>query len=252
MSVDETVYAAPQSALDRPVAGSVRSLEDAIEGDWDFDIVDVMSEAWQKISGAKGAMWVGILVMYAASFVLQMVGAGIAAAFGEGSFLGTSIAVLVQLGGQAISWIVTAGVYYYAIKWSAGDRSATATDVLSGFSIAGPLIGVYLLMVLLTALGFVLLILPGIYLAIAYSLATPLVIERGLGVWEALETSRKAITNHWFKVFGLGLLASLAAGLGIVVTLGIGVVWAMPFFFMVYGVLYNRIFGYSGAGETAG
>jgi len=221
MSMDESVYAAPQSALDRPVEAGARSLEDAIEGNWDFDIMEVMSEAWQKISGAKGAMWVGILVMYAATFVLQMVAGGIAAALGEGSVLGIAIALTVQLAGQAIAYVVT-------------------------------LLGVYLLMTLLAMVGFLFLILPGVYLIIAYSLAAPLVIDRGLGVWEALETSRKAITNHWFKVFGLGLLASLAAGLGMVLTLGIGIVWAMPFFFMVYGVLYNRIFGYAGAGAAAG
>ena len=66
MSMDESAYAAPQRALDRSVEAGARSLEDAIEGNWDFDIMDVMSEAWQKISGAKGAMWVGILVVYAA------------------------------------------------------------------------------------------------------------------------------------------------------------------------------------------
>jgi len=252
MSMDESVYAAPQSALDRPVEAGARSLEDAIEGNWDFDIMEVMSEAWQKISGAKGAMWVGILVMYAATFVLQMVAGGIAAALGEGSVLGIAIALTVQLAGQAIAYVVTAGVYYYALKWAAGDQSATATDVLVGFSVAAPLLGVYLLVTLLAMVGFLFLILPGVYLIIAYSLAAPLVIDRGLGVWEALETSRKAITNHWFKVFGLGLLASLAAGLGMVLTLGIGIVWAMPFFFMVYGVLYNRIFGYAGAGAAAG
>lgn len=252
MSMDESAYAAPQRALDRSAEAGARSLEDAIEGNWDFDIMDVMSEAWQKISGAKGAMWVGILVVYAATFVLRMVAGGIAAALGEGSVLEFTIVLTVELAGQAIAYVVTSGVYYYALKWAAGDPSATATDVLVGFSVAAPLLGVYLLMTLLAMVGFLFLILPGVYLMIAYALAAPLVIDRGLGVWEALETSRKAISNHWFKVLGLGLLASLAAGLGMVLTLGIGVVWAMPFFFMVYGVLYNRIFGYAGAGAGTG
>ena len=34
----------------------------------------------------------------------------------------------------------------------------------------------------------------------AYLLAIPLVVERGLSPWQALEASRKAITQHWFKV----------------------------------------------------
>ena len=254
MSVDETVYAAPGSALERPPEGSARSLEDAIAGNWDFDIMDVLSESWQKLSGAKGAMWVGFLISYAITFVLQLVVGGMLGIdndpnAGAGAIAGVMV---LSLGGQAITFIVTGGIYYYAIKWSAGDHSATATDVLAGFSVALPLLGMWFLMILLIWVGFLLLILPGLYLTLAYSLAAPLIVERGLGIWEALETSRKAITNHWFKVFGLGLVATLAALLGTVVTLGIGLIWAAPFFFMVYGVLYNRIFGYSGSGATAG
>ena len=252
MSMDESVYAAPESALDRPVESSARSLEDAIEGNWDFDIMEVIREAWDKTSGAKGALWVGLLITYAASFVMQFVGVGVGAAVGSESALGLSLIFGLQFLGQAVAIVVTTGMYYYAIKWTAGDTSAEAKDILSAFSIAGPLIGMWLLMVALIMVGFVLLVLPAFYLMIAYILAGPLVIERGLGVWEALETSRKAITNHWFKVFGLLAIAGFAMTLGTIFTLGIGMIWAMPFFFLLYGVLYNRIFGYSGAGGAAG
>jgi hypothetical protein len=35
------------------------------------------------------------------------------------------------------------------------------------------------------------------------------VADRGLGFWEALETSRRAATRHWFKLFALFILSFL-------------------------------------------
>jgi hypothetical protein len=52
-------------------------------------------------------------------------------------------------------------------------------------------------------------VLPGIYLQIAWLLALPLVADRGVGFWEGLETSRRVVTRHWFKVFALFVVAFL-------------------------------------------
>ena len=72
-----------------------------------------------------------------------------------------------------------------------------------------------------------LLLIPGIYLSIAYRLAIPLVVERGLSPWQALEASRKAISQHWFKVFGLFFVLMLIMLLSMI-PLGIGLIWTLP------------------------
>ncbi len=252
MSIDETVYAAPESALARPDSAHARSLESAIAGDWDFDIGEVMSEAWRLVAGSKGVIWVGLLIAFAINVVLSMVGGLAAVALPESPEIAMGVSVVFQLGGQAVVWVLTGGLYLYAIKRAADQESASVNDVLSALPLFLPLAGVMFLSTLLTFVGFVLLIIPGIYLAIGYMLALPLKVERGLGIWEALETSRKSIQNHWFKVFGLGLVTAIAVGLGSLITLGIGMIWAWPFFILVYGVLYHRIFGYSGAGSAQG
>jgi len=96
-------------------------------------------------------------------------------------------------------------------------------------------------------IGFLLLVLPGIYLSIAYVFALPLIADKGLDVWEAMELSRKAVTKNWFKVFGLMLLLGLIFGLG-ALTLGIGLIWAIPLMFVtLYGLLYPLIFDGVGA-----
>jgi uncharacterized membrane protein len=73
-------------------------------------------------------------------------------------------------------------------------------------------------------------------------LAIPLVIDRGLSPWQAMEASRKAITQHWFKVFGLiftlGLMILVSA-----IPLGIGLIWTLPLTVICMGILYRTIFG---------
>jgi hypothetical protein len=63
-----------------------------------------------------------------------------------------------------------------------------------------------------------------------------------MDVWEAMELSRKTVTKHWFKVFGLMFLLSILMGLG-ALAFGIGLIWAVPLMFVtLYGLLYPLIF----------
>ncbi|NQD95394.1 hypothetical protein HP532_22315, partial [Pseudomonas sp. CrR25] len=105
-----------------------------------------------------------------------------------------------------------------------------------------PLVVTAVVMMLLIYVGMILLIIPGLYLAIAYMLAIPLVVERGLSPWQALEASRKAISQHWFKVFGLFLVLGVITMLS-AIPLAIGLVWSIPLFVIAMGVLYRTIFG---------
>ena len=66
-------------------------------------------------------------------------------------------------------------------------------------------------------LGFLCLILPGIYLFVAWIFTFPLIVDRRLDFWPAMRLSRKIISKHWWKFLGflivLGLinLAGMAA-----------------------------------------
>jgi hypothetical protein len=52
-------------------------------------------------------------------------------------------------------------------------------------------------------------LLPGIYLLIAWLFSIPLVADRRLGFWDAMELSRRTANRHWFKLFGLCIIAFL-------------------------------------------
>ena len=103
-----------------------------------------------------------------------------------------------------------------------------------------------LLMYLMILIGFVLLIIPGIYLMIAYFMAMPLVVEKGLSPWQALEVSRKTITHRWFSVFFFSIVMTLILIISMI-PLGIGVIWTAPMMMIAYGIMYRNMFGVEAA-----
>ena len=123
----------------------------------------------------------------------------------------------------------------------ARDESLEISSVLNYFSMVLPLLLVYIAMSVLILLGLLLFILPGIYLSIAYFFSYALVVDKGLGVWEAMELSRKTVTEQWFKFFGLALLSILLIIIS-AIPLGIGLIWSIPSIYIAYGLLYHHLF----------
>jgi hypothetical protein len=53
------------------------------------------------------------------------------------------------------------------------------------------------------------LIIPGVYLAVAWIFSVPLVADKRLEFWSAMELSRKVVTRVWFPILGLMIVALL-------------------------------------------
>lgn len=120
---------------------------------------------------------------------------------------------------------LTGGLMAMFLKIGRGQPAGMA-DVFSGFGPRFlPLMLAGLVGTLLTSVGWVLCLLPGLYLWVAWQFAYLLVIDRGLDFWPALETSRRVITNHWWHMLGLlivcwllNLLGTLLCLVGVLVT----------------------------------
>jgi hypothetical protein len=89
-----------------------------------------------------------------------------------------------------------------------------------------------------------LFLLPLIYFSVAYAFAIPLIVERKLGFWDAMETSRRLITRKWFAFFGfsiiLGLINLLGFSLG-----GIGLILTLPLSMTAMAAAYEYIVGFA-------
>ncbi len=66
-----------------------------------------------------------------------------------------------------------------------------------------PLIGLFVLIGFLLVFGFVIFIIPGIYLMIVLSLASTILIFERKGILEAIGRSFKLIKGKWWSTFGL-------------------------------------------------
>ena len=143
--------------------------------------------------------------------------------------------------GIPFTYPLLAGITLLGIRRSVNAK-ITAGSVFQAYAKTIPLALLGITLMALTILGYVLFIIPGIYLSVAYLMSTSLIIDRNMGVWEALETSRKAITKHWFKIFFLYLLLGLMFALAMLPLL-IGLIWMLPLMLIVHGTLYKRMFG---------
>lgn len=250
------IYEAPGANLSEntvPFEGG-SSVEDGIAGNYDFSIGGILGEAWEKTSGSKGTVWLAVLLYGVTIAVVSFAVDFVLGKFGLHRFQphsGDTIQSAISFAAASTLlkvWIMApllAGWWMLSVKLAV--RAPTqATDIFSYFSKMLPLVGTMLLFYLMIIIGTCFFVLPGIYLSIAYTLALPLVVEKNLSPWQALEASRKAVTHHWFGVFGLYIVMGLIIMLS-TIPLFIGLIWTIPMMALTSGILYRNVFGYQGA-----
>jgi hypothetical protein len=226
------------------------SLENGIAGNYNFSIREIIKEAWAKTKGTKGTIWLALLLYMVVFGALSLIVDFILRKFGlsqaPGVSAGTKATYMVvsQLIFIWVSLPLTAGLWMLGLKLVV-RAPVTSTDIFNYFPKVLPLVATTLLMYLMVIIGICLLVLPGIYLAVAYVMAVPLVVEKNLSPWEALEASRKAITHRWFRVFGMYFAFMIILVLSIL-TIGIGFIWVVPMMTLAMGIMYRNIFGYEG------
>jgi hypothetical protein len=106
--------------------------------------------------------------------------------------------------------VLYGGLYLIFLNRIRG-RPASIGEVFAGFSFGfAQLMLAGFLCKLLATIGLCCcLVLPGLYLVIAWVFSVPLVADKRLEFWSAMELSRKVVTRVWFETFGLVLVAFL-------------------------------------------
>ncbi len=221
----------------------VLTTDDVELGDYDFSIGAILSESWKRTNGLKGAFWAaGAIAVFAILGLSIFVGGGMSVVVGNAdSIAGVLSSVLLQLVIMAVMYPYAAGVMMLGIDRSV-DLPVSYKSVFGYFPYTLPLLAVAVLMSVLITIGFLLLLAPGIYLSLAYIFAVPLVVEKNLGIWEAMETSRRKVTRHWFKLFFLFLIMGIILFIS-ALPFGLGLIWTYPMTVAMVGVLYRDIFG---------
>ena len=206
---------------------------------YDFDIIEITKEGWRRMEGVKGVFVTAFAIYVVIAVAVQMVlGIVFPSPAENPDFANQTIVTILS---YPVLMPLLTGMIMMAIRHVRGE-SIVFQDVFGYYGMTWTLALAALLIYVMTVAGLLFFILPGIYLSVAYIFTLPLIADKGMGVWDAMELSRKTVTQHWFKVFGLMMLLSLGLMAGFV-TFGIGLIWAVPLMLVtLYGLLYPIMF----------
>lgn len=232
------------------------SVERALKGDYHIDIKAILNEAWQQTLRARVSINLGL------GFALLL---GMLVSFVTSNYLGGIEAVLkdpqasmiLNVVVTVVIWPFVAGVEMMGVLHAIGMK--TQTKLIFSFLKRGSWVALCALLTsLVISIGFQLLILPGVFLAVVLSLTIPLVVEKKMTPMKAIMLSVQALRFKWFQIFALysvlfiGLIllilpiALLAESELVPIAIMfflIGLSFLAPLYYNVKGVLYREIFG---------
>lgn len=146
--------------------------------------------------------------------------------------------------GQGISFLfnafMVAGVTRIALKELGGQR-ATLSD---GFSVLAngfiPAFIAWFLTTILTMMGAVFLLLPGIAIAVLLMATTPAILDQKLSVVDAMGWSFQNAKNHFWQILGVMLLGGILIFLGMCMCY-IGFFVTMPLYVVLTTMIYHQL-----------
>jgi hypothetical protein len=109
--------------------------------------------------------------------------------------------------------IVTAICIYALRPIANGEQPGALQALVSGFEAFTPLFLAVVLAAIGIAAGFVLLVIPGIYLAVRLFFVPQTVVIDGARGVDALRESSDIVRGFWWRTFGLIVMINLAAAL---------------------------------------
>lgn len=161
------------------------------------------------------------LWMVLAYFVVA--GVGVGARVGIGMATSQVAGLVVQfLWSLVVVTPLAAGLAYAYLEGVRGTEPGT-DELLAGFQHVVPLVAASILVGIAVSIGFILLILPGIYLGVRLIFTMLLVVDRDMGALEAMKASWGHTSGEVLDLFLLGL-ASVVILVGGTLLLVVGLV----------------------------
>lgn len=129
----------------------------------------------------------------------------------EGFFGYLGLTVVVNM--LAYAWLNTITLTYVN-EYLKGNTDITPTTVFTAsLSKFVTVVASYFLVGIIIMIGFVFLIIPGIYLSVALTLVTAILIFENKSISESIGRSIKLISGKWWSTFGLMFVMGFVVGL---------------------------------------
>ena len=150
------------------------------------------------------------------------------------------IPILGQLAALLIAGPYTLGVATFSLSL-AREEDARFEQVFKGFNNFASALGLYFLMSIIVFLFMLLLIVPGVIRAIAYSMSYYILADNPeMGAMEVLDESKRMMDGYKMKYFRL-LMRYFGLAILCIFTLGIGFLWLAPYIQVTNAKFYEDL-----------
>ena len=172
-------------------------------------------------------------------------GVEIAIYIGTNVFRDSPVEVLLTIIGAVVNvsvgtWI-GAGQAHLFLRVARGERPEFS-ELFSGARWFWKILGASILFGLITLVGYVLCIVPGVIAALMFSKYYMLIIDRDVGVMDSLDTSRTLTTGNKLTLFLIGLVL-LALAILAVIPCFLGFIVLVPYTALLFAVVYLAMTG---------
>lgn len=196
----------------------------------DFDKVGLIKDSWTLVK--KNVRLIALLIL--AFFVYQVI-QGIV----QGFFRESIIAALISLAFTVVTLFLEIGFIKIILKIVDGHK-AQIQELWAYPQYLLRMIGATIIYGLIVLAGFILLIIPGIYLALRLQFYSYYIVDKNTGAIDSLKMSWKATEGNVINIFLFMLLLIALNILGAIAFL-IGLLVTIPVSFIAITLLYRKL-----------
>ena len=193
-----------------------------------LDVSTILSDSWELLKGDAAALIVGGVIAAAVPFVIMMGGyfiflipmvIGGASENETLAVLGLVLGFVLFLALMVVAIVVAvplyAGLIRMVVRRVRGGRPAEIGDVFSCFDQLGRLVWAALVLGVVIGVAMIIII-PGVYLAVIWVYVIPLIVDRRMSLGEAMSASKRLVDaqgfwNTFVVLLVLGLIAMVVS-----------------------------------------
>jgi hypothetical protein len=153
---------------------------------------------------------------------------------------GSLLAIVIQM---VLSQLLAATISFAAFQYLRGQPVSIAECLSRGLSLILPVIGVAILVGLITGVGFILLVVPGVIAAVMLWVAIPVAVVERPGVIDSLKRSADLTKGYRWSILGILIVIGIVL---VVVTMILSFILLSAAGFTVYSIgvwVLQAVFG---------
>jgi hypothetical protein len=208
---------------------------------------EAIGEAWKLVQQEMGTWVLASLIYLSAIIALQIVvrlvmfsGQLIPTNLDHIDLTGLIFGSLLSIMGSMVNVVLMTGMMRMGARQGQG-LPISIGDVFGGFRRFGTVLATCFLAGLAYLIGFVLCIVPGIYMMGALVLAPIVAADQDVDAIEAITLTYRTVGSDAWLMFVLLFVAGIIQSLGVCLC-GIGLLFTMPIYMITIGLHYNYYF----------